>query len=171
MRPTSASCRRAEAAPAPIRRLRRARGRLPATQCRGRSDAGFTLLELLLVLTLVALLTGLVAPKLWAWVQAAQLRADVDRVRAQLEGLPQAAFADARRIDVAPGEPLALPRGWTFESSGPLVYEANGMTAGARLRLTADGTVVADWVVEPPAGTLRDAAAGDGPFRPGGGER
>lgn len=80
MRPTSASCRRAEGA-RPRRR-------------------GFTLLELLLVLTLAALLTGLVAPKMWQWVRGAQQRADIDRARTRLEGLPRQAFADARRIEV-----------------------------------------------------------------------
>ena len=74
MRPTSASCRRAE-------RRRRAPPR------------GFTLLELLLVLTLVALLTGLVAPRLWQWVEGARVRAGVDLTRAELEAMPTRAFA------------------------------------------------------------------------------
>jgi general secretion pathway protein G len=164
MRPTSASCRRAEP---PDARPRRAGPPRP----RGAGARGFTLLELLLVLTLVALLTGLVAPRLWTWVQAARVRADVDRVRAGLEGLPQAAFAGARRIELAASGPVALPPGWQLQASRPLVYEANGMATGARLRLLADGAVAADWVVEPPAGTLRDATATDGPFRPEGGTR
>lgn len=145
MRPTSASCRRAEGA-RPRRR-------------------GFTLLELLLVLTLAALLTGLVAPKMWQWVRGAQQRADIDRVRARLEGLPRQAFGDARRIEVGAEGPLPLPEGWQAQTAAPLVFEANGMTAGGRLRLLAGKAVVADWVVAAPAGELRDATAADGPFR------
>jgi prepilin-type N-terminal cleavage/methylation domain-containing protein len=146
MRRTSASCRRADP--------RRA----------GPAAGGFTLLELLLVLALVALLTGLVAPKLWQWVQSARLRAGIDTARAELEALPRRAFDAAERIAVDAKGPLRLPDGWRLEVAPALVYEANGMTAGARLRLIADGGVAADWRIEAPAGTVRDAGPDDGPF-------
>lgn len=143
MRPTSASCRRAEASAAAL---------------------GFTLLELLLVLTLVALLTGLVAPRMGQWVQGARVRAGVDGARAELEALPRRAFAGARRVEVDAAGPLPLPDGWRLELAAPLVYEANGMTAGSRLRLSAGNTLLADWLVEAPAGAVRDARPADGPF-------
>ena len=142
MRPTSASCRRAEA----------------------RTAGGFTLLELLLVLTLVALLTGLVAPRMWQWVEGARARAGIDSARAELDALPMRAFAGARRIDVDVKGPVPLPGGWRLEFAKPLVYEANGMTAGSRLRIRRGDVVLADWLIEPPAGTVRDARAADGPF-------
>jgi general secretion pathway protein G len=144
MRPTSGSCRRAEA----------------------RAAGGFTLLELLLVLSLVALLTGLVAPRLWQWVESARVRAGIDGARAELEALPMRAFASARRVRVDAEAPLPLPGGWRVELAAPLVYEANGMTAGSRLRIHAGSALLADWLVEAPAGTLRDARPADGPFKP-----
>jgi general secretion pathway protein G len=142
MRPTSASCHRAEA----------------------RIAGGFTLLELLLVLALVALLTALVAPRMWQWVESARVRAGVDGARAELEALPMRAFAGAKRIERSAEEPLSLPGGWRLELSAPLVYEANGMTAGSRVRIRAGSAVLADWLVEPPAGSVRDARPADGPF-------
>jgi len=144
MRPTSASCRRAEA----------------------RAAGGFTLLELLLVLTLVALLTGLVAPRMWQWVESARVRAGVDGARAELEALPMRAFASAKRINVNADGPLPLPSGWQLELATPLVYEANGMTAGSHLRMRSGNAVLAEWLVEAPAGTVRDARSADGPFTP-----
>ena len=143
MRPTSACCRRAE----------------PRAAARG-----FTLLELLLVLTLVALLTGLVAPRMWQWVQGARTRAGIDAARAELEALPRRAFAGAQRVTVDAAGPLPLPESWRLELAAPLVYEANGMTAGSRLRLRAGNALLADWMVEAPAGTVRDARAADGSF-------
>lgn len=132
---------------------------------RARAVRGFTLLELLLVLALVALLTGLVAPRMWQWVQSARVRAGVDGVRAALEALPRQAFGGAARISVDAKGPLTLPAGWRLELAAPLVYEANGMTTGSRVRISANHELVADWVVEPPAGTVRSAESADGPFR------
>ncbi len=144
MRPTSASCRRADTSAA----------------------GGFTLLELLLVLALVALLTGLVAPRMWQWVQGARLRAGVDSARAELESLPCRAFGDARRISVDAKGPLPLPTGWHVEVAAPLAYETNGMTTGGRVRIrSADQAVLADWMIDAPAGTVRSAQPADGPFR------
>ena len=145
MRPTSASCRHAEARAAP---------------------GGFTLLELLLVLTLVALLTGLVAPRMWQWVQSARVRAGVDTARAELEALPRRAFAAAQRVEVDATGPLPLPEGWRLELAAPLVYEANGMTTGSRVRIHAGNALVADWLIEAPAGMVRDARPADGSFGP-----
>jgi len=142
MRRTSASCRRAEA----------------------RRAGGFTLLELLLVLMLVALLTGLVAPRMWQWVQGARARAGIDAARAELEALPRRAFAAAQRITVDAARPLPLPESWRLELAAPLVYEANGMTAGGRVRIRAGNALLADWTVEAPAGTVRDARPADGSF-------
>lgn len=142
--------------------------RLTSASCRPadpRAVRGFTLLELLLVLALVALLTGLVAPRMWQWVQSARLRAGVDDVRAALEALPRQAFGDARRISVDTKGPLALPAGWRLEFAAPLVYEANGMTTGSRVRIRADRAVLADWMIEPPAGAVRSAEPADGAFR------
>ena len=143
MRPTSGSCRRAEARP---------------------GAGGFTLLEMLLVLTLVALLAAVVAPRMWQWVQSARVRAGVDTARAELEAMPMRAFAGARRLQVDAAGPLPLPAGWQIEFAAPLVYEANGMTAGSRVRISAGSAVLADWLVEPPAGAVRDARPADGAF-------
>lgn len=142
MAPTSASCHRADADAA----------------------RGFTLLELLLVLVLVALLTGLVAPRMWKWVEGARERAGIDNVRTELEAMPRRAFAGARRIEVTTSGPLALPQGWRLELSKPLIYEANGMTPGGRVRIVSGGRVLADWIIDTPAGAVRGVAPADGQF-------
>lgn len=133
---------------------------------KARVARGFTLLELLLVLALVALLTGVVAPRMWQWVQGARVRAGIDSARAQLEALPSRAFASAQRIDVGIKGPLVLPAGWQLELAAPIDYEANGMTAGGRVRISGpDHVVLADWMVDAPAGTVRGVRPDDGPFR------
>jgi len=128
---------------------------------------GFTLLELLLVLALVALLTAAVAPRLLGWVDTARSRATVDNVRSLLLAQRSLAFhaQQPRRLqDDSPA--WALPAGWRLELSQPLQWQANGMARGGRLRLWQGRELRADWVVEALSGTLRPATAGDGPFKP-----
>jgi len=58
------------------------------------SAKGFTLLELLVVMVILGLLTGYVAPKLFAHIG----KAEVKTARAQIDGLEKA--LDAYRLDV-----------------------------------------------------------------------
>jgi hypothetical protein len=99
-------------------------------------------------------------------VESARVRAGVDGARAELEALPMRAFASAKRVNVNAEGPLPLPSGWRLELAAPLVYEANGMTAGSRVRIRAGNAVLADWLVEAPAGTVRDARSADAAFSP-----
>lgn len=59
-----------------------------------KSAKGFTLLELLVVMVILGLLTGYVAPKLFAHIG----KAEVKTARAQIDGLEKA--LDAYRIDI-----------------------------------------------------------------------
>lgn len=131
---------------------------------------GFTLLELLLVLALVGLLTALVAPRLATWVDGARSRAALDAIRTRLEAERSLAFHEGRPREVnAANAGRELPAGWRLELARPLIWEANGMARGGRLRLWNGREMLADWVVEPVAGDVRRATAADGPF--GGGDR
>lgn len=130
---------------------------------------GFTLLELLLVLALVALLTAAVAPRLLGWVDAARSRAGLDAVRSLLLAQRSLAFHEQQLRQLPADSPAwALPAGWRLELSQTLQWQANGMARGGRLRLWQGRELLADWVVEPLNGALRPATADDGPFKPAG---
>jgi general secretion pathway protein G len=143
--PTSASCRRAEASPSTPGHPGRVRG------TRGR---GFTLLELTVVLALVSLLTAIVGPRLWGWVESARYRADVDRVGSALRALPSATFFAGKSREIARAEDLGLvlPQGWYLEASPPLRYAANGMASGGEVALKTGDRVIARWRVEAVSG-------------------
>ena len=127
---------------------------------------GFTLLELMLVVALVALLAGIVAPRVLGWAEAARARAALDALRLQLQAQPALAFHAQRPLELAraPAD-WPLPAGWRLELAAPLRWQANGMTAPGRIRVWAGSDQLADWVLQAPGGEVRAATPEDGPFR------
>ena len=82
----------------------RAPARRATTVCRPRAGAGFTLLELLVVMVIIGLLAGYVGPKLFAQIG----KSEVKVTRAQLDGFQKA--LDQYRIDTGhyPGTEAGL---------------------------------------------------------------
>lgn len=129
-------------------------GRRDVTKrCQG---AGFTLVELLLVMSLLGLMAGLALPRFSGWLDAAQLRASEGAVREALEALPSRAFFSGEQLVLT--EALgagALPHGWYLRSETPIRYQANGMTNGGRVQLMAGDMVQAEFFIAAPAGQVR----------------
>lgn len=123
-----------------------------------RRALGFTLLELLVVLALIGLASGLAAPRLLAWVDGARQRTAVDAVRQHLQQQPSQSFFSGQTVVLQPRPPSwGLPPGWHLSSPQPVVYEANGMTGGGLVLLHAQQQVLARWRVLPPAGEVVNA--------------
>jgi general secretion pathway protein G len=116
---------------------------------------GFTLLEILVVLTLIALATGLVAPRFVTFLESAN-RADADRqFVAAFARLPVAAYtrrqemsfasnavADAAAVrPLMPPPHLALPPGWGIRFDRPLTVTPLGVCSDAQgLVFTPEGS-------------------------------
>ncbi len=134
---------------------------------------GFTLLELLIVLSVVGLLSALVAPRISTWADAAQQRARLQALRQQLQALPEQAFLSGQGLhwrgapDQAPPlQALQATPVWQLRAKPGLFIDSNGMTEAASIEvLGADGQVLARWRWISPAGRLEsmtDAQAGWG---------
>lgn len=128
---------------------------------------GFTLLELLVVLALIAFMTGLTAPRLFNHMQARQLaeerRSIVDqllalRQRIQLNGWALTLDAKTLASELPDKTPaIQLPEGWSIEINEPIRFGFNGVCSGGDLnfihvngqalllRLTAPGC----WIEQP----------------------
>ena len=132
MMPTSGSCLRNDRRPA----------------------AGFSLLEMLVVLALISIMVALVAPRLADTVRAIATSGERAEVTRQIERLPLLARGRSHPIlaaagDVLAAEGLRLPDGWKVSASTPLRVAANGVCHPARLRVEGGG-VVEEWSVAAP---------------------
>ena len=94
---------------------------------------GYTLLEMVVVIALLALATAMVAPASFRMIQSWRNADDVQRVLSELAAISVAARTDGRDWLLAPGEEeetlrkvVNLPEGWQLRLTTPLQVRANG---------------------------------------------
>ncbi len=105
-------------------------------------ERGFTLLEIVVALAIMALAMAMVAPASFRMIGAWQEASDVSRVLKRVASLPISARQSGRTLRLDEETPqeqmsvlLDLPDGWRVEFEQPLVVHANGACAGAEARL------------------------------------
>lgn len=118
-------------------------GRFP----RSPRTRGFTLLEILVVIALLGLMTGLALPRLDRLFDSLRFAFERDDVVQAIGELPFIAFQQGRAFSFTrypPQEgdddlPLNLPEGWTVHADQPIVYRANGVCGGGVVTFTYAG--------------------------------
>ena len=128
-----------------------------------RRDAGFSLLELLVVLAMISFMTALVAPRLKNTVDAIGRSGDRAEAIRQLERLPLLARSQGQAIAVAKDQPLAaplvaLPQGWSMQVLDQLQVADNGFCSPATVAVTEPGGNTENWALAVP-----DCRVGDAP--------
>ena len=118
------------------------------------ATSGFSLLEMLVVLVLVATMTALVAPRLHGTVQAIEVSGERAEVTRQLERLPLLARQQGRPIEVKAGGDVAavsadFPDGWKVQPVTALNIARNGVCTAASLRVEGRG-MVEEWSLGSP---------------------
>jgi general secretion pathway protein H len=128
----------------------------------GKHQRGYTLLELLVVMALVGLLTGLAWPAVGQWVAAARERGTASDARAALAALPVRTFI-AGRAQIYDADQLAkalaLPQDVHARAAAPLTYSALGVASGGEVVLVFPGGRELRWLVAPVTGEVEDAPA------------
>jgi general secretion pathway protein G len=130
---------------------------------------GFTLLELLVVLVLLALATGIVVPSVVRGIEGRRERAVLADVRVLLESLPVLAFRDGHALTMDSAalnarlvERATLPEGWRLQAEPALQYGPTGLATGGAVRLLVQGRPTARWQVQPVSGmVVAETAAGE----------
>ncbi|MBO3274598.1 prepilin-type N-terminal cleavage/methylation domain-containing protein [Pseudomonas schmalbachii] len=109
-------------------------------------QSGFTLLELVVVLALVAALGAIVLPSLLKMQEAWRRHVDLQDIASQLRSLGYRTRLQARETIIGadgalPADMLSLPAGWTLSARQPLVYLANGACLGGEVSLQHEDVV------------------------------
>ena len=150
--PTSGSCRRSNAA------------------------GGYTLLEMVVVLALLAMATALVAPAGYRMIQTWRDASEVDRVVGELQALSWQARTHGRPLKLAadetlpnvaledPVDPLArlstgLPDDWTLKFLAPLQVGANGVCRSSEAVLQTSRQVIDLEITSPYCRVRRSGSA------------
>lgn len=119
---------------------------------------GFTLLELLVVLLLLALASGLVAPWGFRALANAQERGWRNDLLATLQALPAQAFlrGQAMEIDAAGLRQMVpdAPEGIALTLDRPMRYAMNGAAGGGQLTVSFIGRAPERWRVLPLTGEV-----------------
>lgn len=141
-----------------------------ATEQRGRA-AGFTLLELLVVMAIISVIVMLALPSIQSVVPGLELRAETEALRRTLRSVRAAAVRDTREttltVDTArgiwrndvTGETTSLSRGTLLsmltarqeqvgEDIGRIRFFPDGSSTGGRLTLSNGGVSILaiDWI-------------------------
>jgi general secretion pathway protein G len=128
---------------------------------------GFTLLELLIVLGIIATATALVAPRLQSTYEAIVATGERAEVRRALERLPLLARAQGAALAFPGTEAggralmgvLDLPEGWTLRPIDPVRVRASGVCASSRIEV-AGRQLRETWVLDAPLCRVHDGAGG-----------
>ncbi|WP_162404141.1 pilus assembly FimT family protein [Pseudoxanthomonas jiangsuensis] len=140
---------------------------------------GYTLLEMMVVVALLALATGMVAPAGYRMITTWREASEVEQVMHAIAALPLLARNQGRtlQLDSTPAEerPLAdasgppqpqagrivdLPEGWQLRMDTPLTVSANGACSGAEGTLQTERQSIPFQVQAPFCRVRRIAASG-----------
>ncbi len=124
------------------------------------AEAGFTLLEIVVVLAIIALTSAFALPRLGGWLESLQSSSEQQRFEESLAGLG----GEARRIGhtlvlrstaddaskAADAAPIDLPPGWKLEAKAPIIYRYDGMCSGGTVRVVLPGGGDSSYRLAPP---------------------
>ena len=125
-----------------------------------RQVSGFTLVEILIVLVIAGLLSGIALPRLQGMVRSIEVSGQRGNILDELNGLGYRAFAAGKPLTLT-SEPdtnrspvierlMQLPDGWQIIAPQPIDYAFNGICSGGKIMLISPDNDKAVFRLAPP---------------------
>lgn len=133
--------------------------------------SGFTLIEILVVLAIVGLMTGIALPRLTALYVSVENSSQRRLIQDQIEGLGYLAYARGKSILLETTDtsrspsnenPIQLPPGWRIDVLKPLRYSSQGICEGGKLTISDPAGGKAAFRLAPPICRLEATAGNEG---------
>lgn len=136
-------------------------------------QGGFTLLEMLVVMTLVGLLAATVTPRLYKTMERRQVAAERQLLIASIERLGYRSYLDGQSrqltgssTDNAADYPIQLPDGWQLETAKPVEFFSTGICGGGTISLIEPDGSSQRYLLKPPTcklSLIEEPASGEAP--------
>ena len=110
---------------------------------------GFTLLELMVVIGLISVISGVVFPGLLRLYDSVTASVQEEEIVSQINGLGRLAWETGRELDLGSAL-LDLPEGWQVVTANRVRYRSNGVCLGGQVQLIRNGVVRRDARLSPP---------------------
>lgn len=121
-----------------------------------RHPAGFTLVEILVVLVVIALLAGMTLPRLYSMSRRYEIAAQREAILSEIANLNYRAYSTGQAIELparndnTDAYPFPIPQGWRLEIPQAIRYNFNGICNGGRIILVDPDNQREDLQLVPP---------------------
>lgn len=124
------------------------------------SKRGFTLVEMMVVLTILGLVTAFVLPNVINLYSSIERRTDVEKFISRFNSLGRVAYKqrqgfqlsidESGELEVEPETGLDIPDWLVVQLENPVIFLDNGLCKGGRIRLLEDNVLLLDAVLNQP---------------------